>query len=160
MDAAQRRLQRRPRYGLQVELRPVDAGNWAACAAVAPAPGEFVAAISFYLCLCHYEPDWQPLAIQARDAVVGFVMWAVDPVDDSHWIGGLVIGAAHRRRGYGRLTVTELLERFRAAGATAAALSYDPANEPARRLYASLGFEETGETVDGETVARLVLGPA
>ena len=140
-----------------MELRPVDADNWEACVAVAPERGEFVAPVAFYLCLCHYEGTWQPLAICAGDAVVGFVMWAVDPDDCSHWIGGLVIDAAQRRRGHGRAAVVELLERFRAAGAAAAALSYSPANAPARALYASLGFGETGEQVDGEAVARRVL---
>ena len=34
------------------------------------------------------------------------------------------------------------------------ALSYDPENTVARSLYASMGFVETGEISDNETVAR------
>jgi len=34
------------------------------------------------------------------------------------------------------------------------ALSYDPQNTVARSLYASMGFVETGEISDDETVAR------
>ena len=83
-------------------------------------------------------------------------MWAVDPEDNSGWIGGLVIGLEHQRRGYGRAAVLALLERLRREqGCTSAALSYAAENAPARALYASLGFAETGEREDDELVARL-----
>jgi diamine N-acetyltransferase len=36
-------------------------------------------------------------------------------------------------------------------------ISYEPENESARRLYASLGFVEPGEILDGETLAVLKL---
>lgn len=35
------------------------------------------------------------------------------------------------------------------------AISYESENEGARRLYASLGFRETGEIIEGEVVARM-----
>jgi len=42
-------------------------------------------------------------------------------------------------------------------GARRVALSYEPENTVARRLYESLGFRETGETEGEEVVARLTL---
>jgi diamine N-acetyltransferase len=142
-----------------VDLRAVDGGNWQACVAIRPAPGQerFVAPVAFYLCLCHYEQQWRPLAICSGDDVVGHVMWGVDPEDGSYWIGGLVIDVDRQREGNGRAAVAALLERFRDAGALEAALSYQPGNEPARALYASLGFRETEERADGEVVARMTL---
>ena len=142
-----------------VDLRAVDEDNWEACAALRPAAGQdrFVATVAYYLCMCHYERTWQPLAIYAGADVVGFVMWAVDPEDGSHWIGGLVIDAARQGEGHGRAAMAALLQRFRDAGAAEAALSYEPENERARALYASLGFRETGERAEGELVARLAL---
>ena len=142
-----------------MELREVDAGNWQACAAIRPAPGQehLVAPVAWYLCMCHYEQVWRPLAICDGGAVVGHVMWAVDPEDGSHWVGGLVVDAHRQGRGNARAAVTALLERFRAAGATEAALSYRSDNERARRLYAALGFRETGERSDDELVARRAL---
>jgi diamine N-acetyltransferase len=144
-----------------VELVAVDPTNWQACAAIRPGPGQarFVASVSYYLCLCHYEATWQPLAIRVGEDIAGFVMWGVDPEDGSHWIGGLLISADRQRRGYGRGAVAALLERFRRAGATEAALSYARENEAARELYASFGFTDTREDVDSEQVARLALHP-
>ena len=142
-----------------MELRSVDKGNWEACAAIRTAPGQerFVASVAYYLCMCHYEQEWQPLALCTGAQVVGFVMWAVDPEDGSYWIGGLVIDAGRQGEGNGRAATAALLQRFRDAGAVEAALSYRPDNHRARALYASLGFRETDERADGETVARLAL---
>lgn len=142
-----------------MELRDVDESNWQACAAIRPASGQerFVAPVAWYLCMCHYGHTWRPLAVYAGDEIVGHVMWAVDPEDGSYWIGGLVIDADRQGEGSGRAAVATLLERFRDAGAVAAALSYQPENERARALYKSLGFRETGERADGEAVARLAL---
>ena len=142
-----------------MDLRPVDKDNWEACAALRPVPGQerFVASVAYYLCMCHYEKTWQPLAICVGDQVVGYVMWAVDPEDGSYWVGGLVIDAERQGEGHGRAAMRALLERFRQAGAAEVALSYEPDNERARALYASLGFRETDARVDGETVSRLTL---
>ncbi|WP_241996130.1 N-acetyltransferase [Kribbella sp. VKM Ac-2568] len=108
-----------------------------------------------YLALCAYgDSPWHPLAVRVREEVVGFVMWGVDPADESFWIGGLVIDRQHQRRGYGRAVVAGLLERGASDGHRVAALSYDLRNTVARSLYASMGFVETGELDDDETVAR------
>jgi diamine N-acetyltransferase len=100
------------------------------------------------------ESPWQPLAVRVREEVVGFVMWAIDPEDESFWIGGLIIDRRHQRRGYGRAVVAQLLERAASDGHREAALSYDPENTLAQSLYASMGFVETGELADNEAVAR------
>jgi diamine N-acetyltransferase len=146
-------------YVDSVDLRAVDRNSWQACAAIRPAPGQerFVAPVAYYLCMCHYEQIWQPLAIYVGAEIAGYVMWAVDPDDGSHWIGGLVIDADRQGQGIGRAATAALLERFTRAGALSAALSYHPDNERARVLYASLGFRETDERADGEVVARLAL---
>jgi diamine N-acetyltransferase len=115
----------------------------------------FVAPVAYYLALCAYgESPWQPLTVGVGEEVVGFVMWGIDPEDESFWIGGLIIDRRHQRRGYGRAVVAQLLERATSDGRRQAALSYDPQNALAQSLYASMGFVETGELVDDETVAR------
>ena len=139
-----------------IDLVPVTAENWRACAALTVHPDQqrFVNAVTHYLCMCHYGDTWHPLAVTRDGEVVGFVMWAVDD-DASRWIGGLVIDAARQRQGLGRAVVRELRQRLIAEpGCPNVALSYEPDNTAARELYRSLDFEETGETEDTELVAR------
>ncbi len=146
----------------EVDLRPVDASSWRAVAAVEPRPdqAQWVAPVTRYLCLCLYDGVWQPLAVRVDDEVVGFVMWALDVDEGSHWVGGLVVDAARQGRGVGRATVLALLRMFgELDGHREAALSYDPENTAARRLYSSLGFVESGEVSEGELVARRPSGP-
>jgi diamine N-acetyltransferase len=140
-----------------VTLEDVGADNWRACTAleVEQSQQRFVATAAYYLALCAYgESPWQPLAVSVGEEVVGFVMWGIDPEDESFWIGGLIIDRRHQRRGYGRAVVAQLLERAAADGHREAALSYDPQNTLAQSLYASMGFVETGELADSEAVAR------
>jgi diamine N-acetyltransferase len=121
------------------------------CVALEVGEGQrrFVAPVEDYLAMS----DWTPLAVCRDGEVVGFVMWAVDPDEGSHWIGGLLVDRAHQGRGIGRAAMERLIASL---PAREVALSYEPDNVAARRLYASLGFRETGErTDDGELVARL-----
>ncbi|MEV6345980.1 GNAT family N-acetyltransferase [Actinoplanes sp. NPDC051851] len=140
-----------------IRLEPVTAGNWRDCAAltVHPEQKEFVAEVTYYLCMCSYGDTWSPLAaVRGEREVVGFAIWGVDD-DGSRWIGGLVVDAKHQRQGIGGAIVRQLRERLIAEpGTPNVALSYRPANEGARRLYLALGFVETGETEDDEVVAR------
>jgi diamine N-acetyltransferase len=140
-----------------IELRDVDAHNWRACAdlEVAPEQRDFVSPIARYLCLCHFGGVWHPLAMYAGDEVVGFVMWAVDPGDQTGWIGGLTIDGRQQRRGFGRGTLEAPIRRLlETGGCSSCALSYPPGNAAARDLYRALGFVETGEIEDDELVAR------
>ena len=95
--------------------------------------------VSYYLALCHYGGIWRPLAVYASDEVVGFVMWAVDPDDQSGCLGGLTIAADRQGQGLGTAAVQAALAHLRAHGCASAALSYIPDNAHARRLYGSLG---------------------
>lgn len=139
-----------------VQLVEVDRDNWRAVVDVTPNPDqeEFVAPVSRYLCLCHYEDDWNPLAIEAEGSIVGHVMWAVDEDEGSVWLGGLVIDAASQGKGFGRGAVLAFLDRFTDNGKINVALSYMQQNTIARNLYLDIGFVETGETAGDEVVAR------
>lgn len=146
----------------EVTLHPVDAATWREVAAVEPRPDQqqWVAPVTRYLCLCLYDRVWRPLAVRSGGEVVGFVMWAHDEAEGSHWLGGLVVDAAHQGRGLGRAAVRALLEHLASLdGYGEAALSYAPDNAAARTLYRSLGFVETGEEDDGEVVARRARSP-
>ena len=140
-----------------VELVEISAAIWRAVADVAPRPDQerFVAPITRYLCLGHYEQVWRSLAVVVDGTVVGHIMWAIDDADKSRWIGGVVIDAAAQGRGIGHAALVAMIDRLGAdAECHEVALSYEPDNNAARKLYAGLGFVETGEMEDDEIVAR------
>lgn len=141
-------------------LQPVDTDNWRAVADlhVHEAQQAFVADPCRYLALCAYGGQWQPLAITLADRVIGFLMWAADPADGACWLGGILLDRTVQGQGYGRRAVQLALTQLAAAhGFTHFALSYQPANTIARRLYRSLGFVETDDWEDDERIARLSL---
>ncbi len=147
-----------------VMLAPVTADNWRDVAKVRATELQkrWVADVTFYLCLSAYGGEWRSMAVlDDEGTTVGHVMWAVDPEDDSHWIGGLVIDADRQGQGLGRATVEALLalweEQEPSLSGTPyqqAVLSVEPDNSTALRLYQSLGFVETGEVSAGESVLR------
>jgi len=143
-----------------VTVTPVTAENWRAVADldVRDEQRAFVASVHHYLALCAYDGGpWHPLAVYQGATVVGFVMEAVDPDDGSYWVGGLVIDSASQGRGFGRATMQAMIERARAGSHPSVGLSFHPDNAVARRLYANLGFIETGEVDGDEGVGRLSL---
>jgi len=151
-------------------LAPVTGDNWRDLAAVRVADHQrrWVADVTYYLCLSAYGGLWRSCAVVAGEGTtVGHVMWAVDPDDGSHWIGGLVIDVAHQGKGLGRATIESVMalwdEQEPALSGSPyreAALSVAPDNEAALQLYRSLGFVETGELSDDELVLRRARVPA
>jgi diamine N-acetyltransferase len=145
-----------------VSLTPVTSENWRDVVAVRPTEeqSDWVADVAFYLCLSTYGDVWRSCAVLDGDIVVGHVMWGVDPEDDSHWLGGLVVAREHQGRGLGRAAVEAALalweEEPELSGTpyTQAALSVAPDNPKAIALYVSLGFIATGELSDDELVMR------
>ena len=146
--------------GRLVTLTAITDDNWRAVADVVPRDDQrdFVApSAARYLLLSLREGEWHSLGIRADEDVVGHVMWAYDPEDGAHWIGGLVVDAARQGEGLGRAAMTVLLRWLTAKpGFVRARLSYQPENVAARKLYASLGFVELDLVEDDEVVAELV----
>ncbi len=145
---------------LSITLHPVTGDNWRDIAAleVNETQQKFVAEPLRYLALCSYGKEWNPLAINLGEQVIGFLMWAIDPTDRSGWLGGILIDRRHQRQGYGRQAVHAAINLLAEEQEIRSfALSYQPANVAAKHLYASLGFIEGDEWEDDEIVARLDL---
>ncbi|QEN09004.1 GNAT family N-acetyltransferase [Oceanispirochaeta crateris] len=141
----------------QINLREITPGNWREISKlqVHENQKEWVAEPTYYLCLCNYGKLWNPKAIYLEDTIVGFLMWAFDESDNSYWIGGITIDKNHQKKGYGRTAIIEIIEELKnTKNATCFALSFAPDN-PASKLYKSIGFVENGEYEDDEIVARL-----
>ena len=71
-----------------------------------------------------------------------------------------MIDKRYQKRGYGREAINLALDFIRTwpcGKAEYCAISYEPENEIARKLYLSMGFEETGEMDGDEIVAALKL---
>lgn len=76
------------------------------------------------------------------DGLIGYavMMWIPDEV---HLLN-LSVAAACQQRGYGRVMLRWLRAEAGRGGARAMTLEVRPSNDPARRLYASEGFEQIG----------------
>ncbi len=76
--------------------------------------------------------------------------------DNNYSIWRLMIDKRYQNRGYGREAINLALDFIRTwpcGKAEYCALSYEPENELAKKLYFSMGFEETGEMDGDEIVA-------
>lgn len=93
-------------------------------------------------------------------APVGFLMYGYNfsyPKLQA-FITRLMVDAKQQGKGYGRFGMNWMLERFRSdERIKTVGISYEPENEVARKLYASLGFVENGEMIGDEVVAVLRL---
>jgi len=105
--------------------------------------------------------DFHPFGIYADDgAPVGFLMYGFNFTHPQQqaFIIRLMVDEKFQGKGYGRFAMKKLLEIFRAdERIQVVGISYEPHNEGARKLYASLGFTEPGEMIEGETLAVLKL---
>ena len=104
--------------------------------------------------------DMFPYGIYDADSPVGFLMISYNVASKRFqgFIYRLMVDEKFQGRGYGKFGMSWILETYRANDRVkAVAISYEPENEPARKLYAFFGFVETGEMVDEEVLAVLNL---
>ena len=119
---------------------------------------KFVASNLYSLAEAYVFPQRTPLAIYADETLVGFLMYAYIETSQNHWIFRLMIAADQQARGYGREAMRLLIDRMRAIpGCSKIYISYEFENDPARTLYASLGFHPNGEVFEDEEIAVLTL---
>ena len=109
-----------------------------------------------------------PYAIYANGKMVGFIMYALfTPEYDDEYKEGknyyyfwrFMIDKNHQRKGYGRQAMAQIIDEIKQkpfGDAKHCYITYEPDN-PAKELYQSFGFEETGEVTAGELVARMKL---
>lgn len=150
------------------ELRPVTKENWEALIALKVRDDQknFVASNLFSIAQAQFgeefEGHWdlRPFGIYDGDAPVGFLMYGYNfshPTQQA-FIIRLMVDEKFQGKGFGRFAMEKALETFRADERIAAVgISYEPENDGARKLYASLGFVETGRIIEGEVEAVLKL---
>lgn len=151
-----------------MELRPVTADNWNALIKlkVSDEQSHFVASNLYSIAEAQFgfeeegHWDFHPFGAYVEDEPIGFVMYGVNFKHSRFqvFITRLMVDQHFQRKGYGRQIMQLVLadlgkdEQIKSIG-----ISYEPENDAARKLYASLGFIEPGEIVEGETLAVLKL---
>lgn len=151
---------------MAITLQPVTAENWYALIKlkVREDQNHFVASNLFSIAEAqfgwNYEGHWDlyPFGAYADDDPVGFVMYGYNFPHPRFqaFIARLMVSDKHQGKGYGREIMIQVLDRFRADEQIKnVGISYEPENEVARKLYASLGFVEPGEMLENETLAVL-----
>jgi len=145
-----------------LKLVPVDKTNWRAVRELELKAGQetFLHSNLYSLAEAYVKPDapeYLPLSICEDEAVIGFAMIARKSNADLHWISRFMIDARHQGRGLGRtgmLLVLDLMKQCPACKNIHLSVSAD--NPVALALYASLGFDPTGEKEEeGQDIYRL-----
>lgn len=153
-----------------IKLKELTWENWETCAAlqVKKEQSGYVTSnvnslAEAYIAMQHDADRPITRAIYHGDTMVGFTLLYYATVEeynykgeDGYWIGRFMIDGEHQGKGYGRKALIKILEYLKTAPikkSNCVYLSYRPDNAIAQRLYASLGFVETGEIFHGETVA-------
>src|SRR5512138_2378649 len=144
------------------EVRPVTQKNWRELAElkVHEDQNHFVASNVRSIAESQFgydDPDdghWDmyPFGIYNDEgAPVGFLMYGYNfaSSDMQAFIIRLMVDENHQRKGFGRFGMNWMLDHFRQdERITTVGISYEPENEAARKLYASLGFIEPGKMMD------------
>ncbi|HJQ13527.1 MAG TPA: GNAT family N-acetyltransferase [Anaerolineales bacterium] len=150
------------------EIKPVTKDNWKELIRLKVRADQthFVASNLYSIAESQFgdedEGHWElfPYGIYEGGAPVGFLMYGFnfEHPRQQAFIIRLMVDERYQGRGFGRFGMEKMLEMFRADDRIqAVGISYEPENESARKLYASLGFQETGRMIEGEAEAVLQL---
>lgn len=147
---------------MSVELRPVTKANFGSVINLEVSQDQlnFVASNLYSIAESKVFPECIPLVIYANETPVGFLMYAFDNKDSSYWICRLMIDRYFQGKGYGLDAMQQVIKEIRKRpGSDFVKLSISPHNQAAEKLYQHLGFEKTGEIVEGEEVMCLHFEP-
>ena len=130
-----------------------------------------ISIIEAYIAITHHGHAF-PFGIYDGETPVGFCMigfgadddWEDAPAvaKDSYNLWRFMIDRRYQGKGYGKAAMKLILDFIgsRPCGeAEYCWLSYEPENTAAKRLYASFGFQETGDFDGNEAIAVLKLTP-
>lgn len=155
-----------------IELRKISEENFEECMSLEPKEEQkgFVASnlkslAEAYIALANDSCIPMPYAIYNDNTMVGFLMLSFNAENNTkdenqYWLCRFMIDKNHQRKGYGKeslLKALAMIKEFSLNKKAAVYLSYEPENDIARKLYRTLGFQETGEVEEGEVVAKLCL---
>ena len=150
-----------------ITMREVTRENWqdALRLAVYPAQQRFIAdyipIAAIALAKAYIRPGgltWIPYAFYADAIMVGFAELAYESgSDENYWLFHFFIDSKYQGQGYGKQALQTLIQFIKAhfVECLAIQITVHPENVRAIRLYATAGFQATGEERWGEPVYRL-----
>ena len=155
---------------MSLSLQPVTKDNWQALIKlqVRKDQTQFVASNLYSIAQAQFGEefeghwDFHPFGIYDSEEPVGFLMYGSNYSHPSQqvFVIRLMVDEKYQGKGYGRSAMQTILEGFRSdKRIKGVGISYEPENDVARKLYVSLGFEETGRMIDGEVEAILQIRP-
>ena len=151
-----------------IKLQPVSAENWRTLIQlkVREDQSHFVASNLHSIAEAQFgfddEGHWNsyPFGVYHNEEPVGFLMYAANSAHSKIqvFVMRLMVDEKFQGQGFGRRALELALEKFRAdQELRVVAISYSPDNVGAKKLYADLGFKETGEMAGEELLATLNL---
>ena len=153
---------------MSVTLQPVNAENWRTLIQlkVRDDQAHFVASNLHSIAEAQFgfddEGHWNsyPFGIYDGEEPVGFLMYATNPAHSQIqvFIMRLMVDEKCQGKGYGREAMQSLLKMLRENDDFhVVAISYAPDNLGAKKLYASLGFQDDGKKAGDEDLVTLNL---
>lgn len=96
-------------------------------------------------------------AIYADDTPVGFIMLEDQPEKPEYFLWRFMIDQRYQGLGFGEQAIKLIIEHVKTRpNATEMLTSTEPGPNTPRPFYERMGFEATGEIIDGETMLRYV----
>ena len=144
---------------MNITLRKINEDNWRECIRLKVRKDQerFIATNENGLALAYAHKEMEPRAIYNDELMVGFIMYARDPDDGLYYINRFNIDENHQGKGYGRKALELLLSQLRENQVETVDIIHKPDNEAAIKLYRSLGFELTDETLNDDVISRVNL---
>lgn len=100
--------------------------------------------------------DVYPFAIYDEDTPVGFMMLDEDQEERCLVVWRILISEANLNQGYGTEALRQIIRLAKESGKyDFMILDCDPENKRAWHVYEKVGFRDTGEMENGESILRL-----
>lgn len=117
---------------------------------------EFVASNAFSIAQSKVQKGWIVKAIYDDDLMIGFTMYGYCYEYSFYEICRFMIDHRYQGQGYGKLALGKIIEEMKKLeDCKDIYISFDPKNNIARSLYESLGFKDTGKTLEDELLFKL-----
>jgi diamine N-acetyltransferase len=144
----------------EVFLVPVNRGNWNDCADLELEESQAGNLASNLKTIAEsaFEPHYELRAITLEGSVIGMLAYCPEidePLPGLYWLFRIMVDKSFQNLGYGKAAIRLCIEEMRERGALRVRTMCRPDNEPAQKVYASLGFSKVGKLDDGDVIFEL-----